>query len=140
MLPHNHFLISSAVIVPAALIASPKDFLGLIAMWVLAGGLATMAIDFDIVILTIIKSKRDNRLKKFVNPLNIYLEFKLFMRLIKEAGVLKTGLKTHLISSCLIVLVFYSFFNAYYIPVLLAVISHLISDFPNLAECYTNHT
>lgn len=135
MLPHNHFLISSAVIVPAALMVLPEKSLGLVAMWVLVGGLVTMAIDFDIIILTIIKSKKDSRLKKFINPLNIYLEFKLFMQLIKEAGVLKTGLKTHLISSCLIVLIFYSFFNTYYIPVLLAVISHLISDLPNLAAC-----
>ena len=132
MLPHNHFLIAGLIIAPVGIVLFPEKSMGEIGEWVLIGGLLSSAIDLDVYILTILKSKKEKRLKPFRNPFEIYRKFKLFMDTITETGVLKIGLKIHLFSSTLIILICYLFLNSYLIPVTLGVVSHLISDIPNL--------
>ena len=132
MLPHNHFLIAGLVIAPVGIVLFPEKSISEIGEWVLIGGLLSSAIDLDVYILTILKSRKEKRLKPFRNPFEIYRKFKLFMDTITETGVLKIGLKIHLFSSTLIVLICYLFLNSYLIPVTLGVVSHLISDIPNL--------
>ena len=132
MLPQKHFLIAGLVITPVAITLShPKSVIG-VAEWVLVGGFLSVVIDIDIYALVFLKSKKENRLKPFRNPGQIQRKFKLFMDTITETGVLKTGLKTHLISSAAIILLSYYFFNDYFIPAALGVMSHIISDIPNL--------
>jgi hypothetical protein len=106
--------------------------MGEICEWVFIGGLLSSAIDLDVYILTILKSKKEKRLKPFRNPFEIYRKFKLFMDTITETGLLKIVLKIHLFSSTLIIFICYLFLNSYLIPVTLGVVSHLISDIPNL--------
>lgn len=132
MLPHNHFLIAGLVIAPVGIVLFPENSIAEIGEWVLIGGLLSSAIDLDVYALTILKSRKEKRLKPFRNPFEIYRKFKLFMDTITETGVLKIGLKTHLLSSTLIVLICYLFLNSHLIPVTLGVVSHLISDMPNL--------
>ncbi len=132
MLPHNHFLIASIVITIVGILFFPEKSAIEIGKWILFGGLLSAAIDFDVCALTILKSKKEKRLKPFTNPIEIYRKFNQFMDAITETGVLKTGLKIHLLSSILFILIFYFFINNYFIPVTLGVVSHLISDIPNL--------
>ncbi len=132
MLPHNHFLIAGLVIVPVGMILFPEKSGGEIGEWVIIGGLLSAAIDLDVYALTILKSRKEKQLKPFRNPVEVYRKFKLYMDTITETGVLKTGLKTHLLSSTLIILIGYLFLNSYLLPIILGVVAHLISDIPNL--------
>ena len=132
MLPHNHFLIAGLIIAPVGIVLFPEKSMGEICEWVFIGGLLSSAIDLDVYILTILKSKKEKRLKPFRNPFEIYRKFKLFMDTITETGLLKIVLKIHLFSSTLIIFICYLFLNSYLIPVTLGVVSHLISDIPNL--------
>ncbi|MBI5044293.1 MAG: hypothetical protein HZC10_10810, partial [Nitrospirae bacterium] len=94
MLPHNHFIISGFAAVPIAVLLSPDKP---IIEWALISGLLSAAIDYDVYILVLLKSGKEDRLKPFRNPLEIFRKYKLFMDTITETGVLKIGLKTHLI-------------------------------------------
>ena len=132
MLPHNHFIISGLAAVPVAAVLSPdKSIIG-IGEWFLISGLLSAAVDYDVYILVLLKSGKEDRLKPFRNPIEIYRKYKLFMDTITETGVLKIGLKTHFIFSALIVLLIYLFANPYFIPAVIGVVSHVISDIPNL--------
>lgn len=132
MLPHSHFIIAGLVIFPVRIILFPESSIIEIVEWVLVGGFLSSAIDLDVYTIALLKSKKEDRLKPFRNPLELYRKTKLFMDAITETGVLKIGLAIHLLSSMLIILAFYFFWNAYLIPVTLGVISHLMSDIPNL--------
>ena len=131
MLPQNHFLISAIVIVPVALVFFPSLTLASLLVWILCGGLLSAAVDLDIVVLTFLKSKEEDRLKPFRNPLEINRNFDLFMDTIYEVGVLKTALTTHFLVVAFILLSFYLSSSLYFVPVALGVVSHLISDIPN---------
>ncbi len=132
MLPHSHFLIAGLVISPVAIALFPENSMIEIGKWILIGGLLSSAIDLDIYVLVLLKSRRENRLKLFRNPIEIYQKFRLFMDTITETDVLRSGLKTHLIFSALIIFLFYLFSNAYFVPAALGIASHIISDIPNL--------
>ena len=132
MLPHNHFLIAGLVIAPVAAVLYPEKTILEISEWVLVGGLVSSAVDLDIVALVLLKSKQEPRLRPFRNPLEIYRKFKLFMNTITDTGVQKTALKTHLVFSVIILSFFYLFTNAYFVPVVLGIASHLLSDIPNV--------
>ncbi|MCL7475441.1 MAG: hypothetical protein M8352_05295 [ANME-2 cluster archaeon] len=120
------------IIAPVALAAFPEKSIIDIGEWVMVGGLLSSVIDLDIVTLVLIRSRKERRLKPFMNPLEIYRNFELFMDTITETGVLMTGLKTHLIFSTLVILVFYLVLNVYFIPVALGVASHILCDIPNV--------
>lgn len=128
MLPHSHFLIASAVIVPTAFIGYPDKSVQEIGAWVAAGGLASAAIDLDIVALVLIRSRRETRLVPFRSLIEIHRRFALFMDTITETGVLRTGLKTHLLTSAVIISLSYLFAHAYAVPVVAGVTSHILSD------------
>ncbi|MBI4651134.1 hypothetical protein HY745_07605 [Candidatus Desantisbacteria bacterium] len=136
MLPHKHFLIAGLTIVPAAIILSPEKSVTEIGKWVLIGGIISSAIDLDIITLVFLKSKKEKRLRLFRDPLEIYRKFELFMDTIIETGVLKIGLKTHLILSPIIIVASYFLAANYFVPVLLGVVSHILSDLPYLKKIY----
>ena len=132
MLPHNHFLIAGLTITPVAITVFPEKSPVEIGEWILVGGLLSAAIDLDIIALVYLKSKKEKRLRPFRNIWEIFRKFKLFKDTITETGVLRTGMKTHLLFSILVVLLFYFYLNNYFLPAALGVISHIISDIPNL--------
>lgn len=132
MLPHNHFLIAGLAISPVALTLFPEMAIREIGEWVVIGGVVSAAIDLDIVTLVFLKSRQEQRLRLFRNPLEIYRRFNLFMDTITDTGVLRSGMRTHLISSAAIILLCQFLAPAYIIPVSIAVLSHIISDIPNL--------
>jgi uncharacterized membrane protein YagU involved in acid resistance len=132
MLPHKHFLISGLTIFLAAILLFPEKSVIGIGKWVLIGGLLSSAIDLDIYILVLLKSGKEDRLKPFRNPLGIYRNFESFMDTIFKTGLWKIGLVTHLAFSALLILLPYIFSSSYFVPVALGVISHIITDIPNL--------
>lgn len=132
MLPHRHFLIAGLVIAPISVVLFPEKSLEEIWGWVLIGGILSASIDLDIYALVLLKSRTESRLKPFRNPLEIYQNFGLFMDTIFKTGLWKIGLVTHLTLSALLILLPYVFSSAYFVPVALGVISHIITDMPNL--------
>lgn len=132
MLPHNHFLIAALVIAPVRIFLFPERSLAEIVNWILIGGILSASIDLDIYALVLLKSRKESRLKPFRNPLEIYRNFRLFMDTIFKTGLWKLGLVTHLTLSALLILLSYIFYSVYFIPVALGVVSHIISDMPNL--------
>ncbi|TBR17946.1 hypothetical protein EPO66_01800 [bacterium] len=135
MLPHKHFLIASLTIAPVAVIVSAQKSFVEIISWILIGGFSSAAVDLDILGLVYLKSIKDNRLRQFRNPVKIFAKFRLFMDTISETGVLRLGMKTHFIVSFLIILLSYFFLKPYFIPVIIGVVSHIISDIPHLKTC-----
>ena len=123
MLPHKHFLISAAAAAPFSL-HHPE--------WILASGLVSAAIDMDVVSLVWLNSVKQDSLKQFRNPVNIFGRYELFMKTIAETGVLKTALKTHFIFSALILALCLLFFKDLIIPVAIGVVTHILSDIPLL--------
>lgn len=132
MLPHNHFISAGAVIYAVAIILFPGKPVAEIIEWILFGGVLSAAIDLDVFALVLLKSSQENRLKPFRNPIEIYRNFRSFMNVVFKTGLWKIGLITHLILCILLVLLSHLFLNAYFIPATLGVISHIISDIPNL--------
>ena len=132
MLPHSHFLIASLVIAPAAIALSPERSFIKIIQWILVGGFLSTAMDLDIYTLAFFKSKENKELRDFKNPIEIFRRFKHFMDTITKTGVLRIGMKTHLVFSVLVISLFYLFRRAYLIPAILGIASHIISDIPNL--------
>ncbi|MFH1259657.1 MAG: hypothetical protein ABII74_07615 [Elusimicrobiota bacterium] len=130
MLPHNHFLIAGLVIAPVGLL--DHKTISQVIQLALVGGFASSALDLDVYISVLLKSRQESRLKKFTNPLTIYRQFDLFMDTLMETGIWKTGLWTHPFLSIAIILLTYIYWPAFYLPVALGLISHLISDVPNL--------
>jgi hypothetical protein len=59
------------------------------------------------------------------------------MDTITDTGVLGTGLKTHLISSAAIILLCRLFASDYFVPISVAVLSHILSDIPNMRRTMT---
>lgn len=100
--------------------------------WALSGGLLSAAIDLDVYAAVLLKSKKQVRLRPFRSLLKIHRKFKAFMDTIAETGVLKSGMISHFILSLAFIFLSYFFWNAYFIPVTLGVVSHIISDIPNI--------
>jgi len=113
-----------------------RSILG-VTQWVLVGGLASVAVDLDVIALVLARSGREERLKQFRNPAQIQRKFTLFMDTLAETGILKTAMKTHFIISAVIILLSYCFLRQYFLPVTLGVVSHLLSDTPNLRKLNT---
>ena len=128
MLPHNHFLIAGLAITPVALYLSPERPGSEIVEWVLVGGFASACIDLDILTLVLLKSRENERLRVFRNPIEIFRRFAHFMDVIVETGVLRIGLKTHLVMSAFIMAACVLAAPAYIVPVAIGVLSHILSD------------
>lgn len=132
MLPHNHFLISGGAIAATTIIIFPENSTLLLIQWILVGGLISAAIDLDIVSLVYIKARHDDQIKPFKNPVNLFRRFKEFMDLVTRNGLLKTGMVTHLFLSLIVISAFYFLLNSYFIPVVIGVVAHILSDIPNV--------
>jgi hypothetical protein len=128
LLPHSHFAIAALAIVPATYALHPGSTLQNVGVCVLVGGIASAAIDLDI----ILRSRTEQRLRFFRNPVEIFRRFPLFMETITETGVLGTGMRTHLAMAAIIPLLFAYFADRYIVPVSIAVLSHILSDIPNM--------
>jgi len=124
-------MISGLVIALVTIILFPEKPVGEVGGWVLVGGFISSLVDLDIVALVLLKSEKESRLKPFRNPLEIYRRFGPFMDTITKTGVLRAGLITHLLFSALIISLAY-LLGWYCIPITLGVVSHLVSDIPNL--------
>ncbi|MBU0730257.1 MAG: hypothetical protein KKE17_03360 [Proteobacteria bacterium] len=132
MLPHNHFIIAGLVIAPVALIAGQNPGVDQLGLWIAAGGLASVLVDLDVVALVYLRAAKEDRLKPYRNPVKIFTKFKEFMRIIADCGLLKTAMQTHFLLSAILLLLVYCFGKDLIIPVALGVISHLVSDIPNI--------
>ena len=130
MLPQNHLFISTLTIAPVATVYAGKaeDVL----LWVLVGGLVSIAMDLDVIILVFLRARVEKRLQPYRNPVLIFREFDRFMTVLKETGVRDTVLKTHFMTSAVVPPIFYLFWPAVVIPAALGVISHLLSDLADI--------
>lgn len=131
MLPHKHFLVSALLIIIAIIIFFPWMESAEVIKWIVVGGFISAAIDLDIYTIVCLKSRKENKLKPYRNPMEIYRSFNVFMDTIFATGVDKIGLITHLVFPTFIILIFYFLFAGYFIPVIIGVVSHIISDLPN---------
>jgi len=132
MLPHYHFLITVIILLPFIVLFYPELSYTEIVYWIIIGGLISIIIDFDVIFMTYIKSDKEEKLKQFKKPQNLFKNFKQFMDIITELGILKKVMITHIISSMIIILLFYFFINHYFVLSSIAVITHILTDIPNI--------
>lgn len=130
MLPHHHFIIAGLAVAPVAMITPDKA--GEILPWILAGGLASMAMDLDVVILVLLGSRQEMLLRPYRNVWRIFTEFERFKTVLVQTGLQKTACLTHLATAACLPLAVYFLWPAYFVPVALGVASHMISDIPNI--------
>ncbi len=103
-------------------------------VWAVVAGTVSAAIDLDVVTLILLNASRHPPLRRFLNPLNIFTQFKLFMQTITETGLLKTAMKSHIAIFFLLVILTRLFWPAWLLPVTVAVVTHLLSDIPNIRK------
>ncbi len=132
MLPYKHFLIAGVVTAGAGIVLPPEKSVIEIIKWVLAGGILSSAVDLDVLVIVLLKSQREVRLRPFRSVFEMHRKYMLFMDTIFETGALRIAMKTHFIISGLMILLSYFFLHAYFVPVVLGVASHIISDLPHL--------
>lgn len=132
MLLHYHFIIAVIIIFPFIVLFYSELSYTEILYWLITGGLISIIIDFDVIFMSYIKSNKKEKLKQFRNPLNIFNNFKHFMNIIDEEGILKNAMITHFIFSIFFILLFYFFINNFFVPVSIGIITHIISDIPNI--------
>ncbi|MCF6289435.1 MAG: hypothetical protein L3J03_00300 [Desulfobacterales bacterium] len=130
MLPQNHLFISTLTIAPVAVVYAGRaeDIL----LWVLVGGMVSMAMDLDVIILVFLRSRGEKRLQPYRNPVLIFREFDQFMTVLKETGVRDTVLKTHFMTAAVVPPIFYFLWPSVVVPVALGVISHLLGDLADI--------
>lgn len=133
MLPQNHFLISGVLAVPVAAIAYPQNYGAIVGCAVVAGGISA-AIDLDVVVWIYLKGKVFPALRLFYNPLNLFTQFKLFMKTLTETGVLRLAMASHMTIFVLLLVCGYFFLPAYFLPTAIAVVTHFLSDIPNMGR------
>ncbi len=129
MLTHHHLLIAFTAVLMAELAASPESSGNAFILATLAGMVSSL-MDLDALVLVYAKSKGDERLRRFRNPLEIYREYDLFLKTASELGLFRYTSVTHISVSLIILSLSYLFFRWFFVPAILGVISHLISDIP----------
>ena len=133
MLPHKHFLFAIVVILVASFIFFPQlSFIDLV-LWVVIGGIMSAAVDLDVMVLLNV-IKLPPKLKKYKKPLGVFEDYKGFMKALCETGVIRKVIVTHIAISAVFILIFYFFANVYFVPVVLGVLSHLITDVKGVRE------
>jgi hypothetical protein len=125
MLPHKHFLISAAAAVPFSL-HHPE--------WILASGVISAVVDTDVTVLVWVYAKKHEALAQFRNPINIFTRYGLFMETIEKTGVLKIAMATHLLMSGAILLLTGIYVKGLFVPAVIGVVSHILSDIPNIRK------
>jgi hypothetical protein len=131
MLPQNHFVISSIAMIPVAAVISPQN-IPQAAGWVVLAGAVSAAIDLDVLALIYLKGKDYPAFRLFYNPLNLFTKFKLFMETLVGTGMIKVAMKSHFTTFILLPILTWFFWPAYFLPIFVAVITHLLSDIPNI--------
>lgn len=114
------------------LILFPEKPISQISEWVLIGGFISAAQDIDIYLILIFKSINNNRLKPFRSLIRIHQEFNSFMTTAKKTGVLKTAMKSHFIILFIVLFFFYFYKSSYFLPVIIGMLSHILTDIPNI--------
>jgi hypothetical protein len=97
-------------------------------LWIFVGSFVAGIIDIDAIILVKIKSKNYTTLQRFQNIKEIANDFNSFITTMRETGILKTILVTHVIFSVIIFLLFYLVLESLIMPVILGIMTHLFSD------------
>ena len=124
MLPHKHFLISGFFIAILALIVRLDAKTAV--LWILIGGLVSAFIDIDSLLLLIFT--RDMRLKRFGSLKSMFLNYDELIHVLGKTGKLRFLAITHSMISIAIIIITLFFFSSYLVPVLVGIISHLLSD------------
>ena len=131
MLPQDHFLIAGIVITPVAIMTGDHSLLD-IGKWIVVGGAASVAIDIDVAVTIQLKSNKFKILKKYKKPKNVFKDLRGLINALFKTGLIKTTIVSHLIISTLFILLSYLYWNNFFIPISIGVISHLLSDIPNI--------
>ena len=133
MLPQNHFLISAVTVIPVAMVFTPHSQIGLLNL-ALISGLVAAAIDLDAIFLIYLKGKEYSSMRLFYNPIKIFTQFKLFMDTFTDTGLLKIAMISHMIIFFVLPVLAYIFLPAYFLPVIVASVTHFLSDLPNMCR------
>jgi len=132
MLPHKHFIIAGALAGPAALILSPETTPATVAAWVAVAGIVSAAIDTDVLALVFIRSGSRPGLRPYVNPIEIFRRFDAFMDALADTGTLRIAMVTHFLLAAIAVALSYQYLGNRFLPAVIGVVTHLISDLPNM--------
>ncbi len=132
MLPHHHFIIAAVTTILALLVFYPGTSVITIVSWIFISGLSAIFIDWDALVFTFVKSKSEKKLRVYRNPVNIFKNFKDYMNTLHETGLMTTLVKTHLVTSGILLFVVPYFLPALETPITIGVVTHLFSDIPNL--------
>ena len=133
MLPQDHFLVSAVVMVPVAMVFPAQNHIGLVGLGLISGVVAAL-IDLDVIVLIYLKGKEYPSMRLFYNPTKIFTQFKLFMDTFAQSGLLKVAMKTHMVIFFALPVLTYIFFPAYFLPVIVASITHFLCDIPNISR------
>ncbi|MDP1696027.1 MAG: hypothetical protein Q8L29_03875 [archaeon] len=130
MMPHKHFIISMIFVILIALFFFPPLPYIQIFLWIVLAGIFSIIVDLDSIIL--LYRSNDKKLKPFKDYSYLNSHFSQFMKIISDNGIMKTALRTHVILSAVYLALAYLFINPYFIPISIGILSHLLSDIPNL--------
>jgi hypothetical protein len=124
-------MISALAAVPVAAVAYPQNYPA-IATCALITGAVSAAIDIDVVFWVAVKGVSIPSFRRFYNPIRIFTEFKLFMRTLTDTGVIRSAMASHITIFLVLPFVAYHFWPAYFLPISIAVVTHFLSDIPNI--------
>ena len=132
MLPHVHLIIAAITIAPVAFTL----FGGyqLLILWVIVGGLTTLLMDLNAFTLVLVLARSHESLRPYCNPFRIYSDFAGFMTAMAETGTLNTVFTFNLISGAIAPIIVYLVWPALAVPVVLGILTHLLSDVPRLRK------
>jgi len=132
MLPHAHLIIAAITIAPVAftLFGGYK----LVILWVIVGGLTTLLMDLNAFTLVLVFARSHESLRPYCNPFRIYRDFAGFMTTMAEADTLNTVYRFNLITGAVAPIIVYLFWPGLAVPVVLGVLTHLLSDVPGLRK------
>ena len=131
MLPQNHFVISSVAMIPVAAVVCSQNVPQAVE-WIVLAGVISAAIDLDVLAMIYAKGNEYPAFRQFYNPLNLFTKFKLFMKTLVGTGQLKTVMKSHFTTFIALPLLTWLLSPEYLLPVAVAVVTHLLSDIPNI--------
>lgn len=117
---------------PAAIVLNPQEPLVSTVQWFLVSGVVSGIIDLDVYVVVLVRARKDERLRPYRNLFAIFRDFRGFKDVMTETGTLAYGLLVHLMFMPVIAAFFYFLWKDFFIPALVGIGSHLITDLPNL--------
>ena len=124
-------MISALSAVPVAAFVYPQNYPAIAGCALIAGAVSA-AIDPDVVFWVFIKGITIPSFRRFYNPIKIFTEFKLFMQTLTDTGVIKLAMASHILIFLGLPFLAYRFWPAYLLPISIAVVTHFLSDIPNI--------